>query len=954
MHKLFKMKHFLIFLSLIALQSTLWGQGGILTGKITDELTKEALFGVKIIVQGAARGAVSDGDGIYTINALPEGKYTLELRYEMYNNLVLTDISIKNGEKLTLNIPMSKVALEMEVVTITAKVNKESNTEMLRLQRNSATVVDGINAETFKKTPDSKASDVFKRISGASVQDNRFVIVRGLNDRYNFALINGAPLPSSESDRKAFSFDIFPSNMLDNLLITKTANPENPGEFSGGIVEINTSEPKDKNFQSIQIGGTYNTITTFKDFKTYEGSATDFLGLGAYARALPTGLPSTADYANSLNVDKANFAKMLTPAWSTTSRMALPNMSLQYSLGRYFALKGEKAISFVAAYSYAKNWSTYQQIRREFEESAASVVQRMELTDTVYATNVLNSALFNVKFSLKPKSYIAFKNMYSISADDKVNVRKGVREMDNDPKQFERATNFWYTQSNLYTGQLLGKHEFKDKNTVNWTLGFSDVNRQVPNLRRIVYRKYASTEDDPNEQYVAVVQNNGSIPTAAGNMFWSNLKERIYSARYEYARKIGKNENWKNEVKVGGWNQFRNRDFKSRNFGFSQYKPQGGMFNSDLLLLPEDQIFSSDNLGLIEPGIGGFKLDEVTNVDDSYNAYSLLNAGFAMLDTKWKDKIRFVGGMRLESYYQNFQYTEFGSNRDQVIDTNVIDFLPSANLIYSPTKKLNLRAGYSRTVSRPEFRELAPFAFYDFIIDNIISGDPYLKRALITNTDLRADYYPGAGQSISVSGFYKQFQNPIELINRTGTSGAPELYYSNVRSVVNLGIEFEYRINLGIFAPKDSSSFLNCFTVYTNTSIIRSRVDLSDFVGSGGERPLQGQSPYIVNAGVFFTNPKKDWAVSASYNVVGQRIYIVGNVQEPSVWENRRHVIDLQVAKTFGEKFELKFNVKDLLAQKLIFFQDLNGNRKYDANQDNTWQEVQFGRNISLSLKYNF
>lgn len=931
-----------------------YSQNGSISGKIIDESTKEPLYGVKIVVQGLGKGALSDMDGNYKIQGLAEGKYTLELRYETYNNLILTDIFVKNGENLTLNVPLSKVVLELGTVTVTAKVNKDSNSEMLRLQRNSATVVDGINAETFKKTPDSKASDIFKRISGASIQDNRFVVVRGLNDRYNFALINGAPLPSSESDRKAFSFDIFPANMLDNLLITKTANPELPGEFSGGVVDINTTEPKDKNFQSIQVGTTVNTITTFRNFETYTGSSTDFLGLGANGRALPSDLPSTIDFSTALNVDKARYAKMLTPAWTTNDRMALPNLSLQYSLGRNFALKNDKSLSFVAAYSYSKNWSTYQQVRREFEESATTVVQRMELTDTVYVTNILNSAMFNVKLNLKPKSYIAFKNLYSINADDRVNVRKGVREMDNDPKQFERATNFWYTQSNLYTSQLLGKHEIKDKNSINWTLGFSDVSRQVPNLRRIVYRKYASTEDDPNEQYVAVVQNNGSIPTAAGNMFWSDLKERIYSARYDYSRKLGSSEKWKNEVKVGGWNQYRNRNFVSRNLGFSQFKPTNGMFNSSLLVLPEDQIFSEENLGLIEEGVGGFKLDEVTNVDDSYKASSFLNAVFASIDSKWNDKIRFVGGLRVESYYQNFQYVEFGSNLNKTIDTNVIDILPSANLIYSPTKKLNLRAGFSRTVSRPEFRELAPFTFYDFIIDNIISGDPYLKRALITNTDLRADFYPAAGQSISLSGFYKQFENPIELINRTGTSGAPELYYTNVKSVVNLGLEFEYRINLGVFAAADTTSFLKNFTIYTNTSIIRSRVDLSDFAGSGGERPLQGQSPYIVNAGLFFTSPNKDWAVSASYNVVGQRIYIVGNVQEPSVWENKRHVIDFQIAKTFGEKFELKLNVKDLLAQKLIFFQDLDGDRKYDADKDNTWQEVQFGRNISVSLKYNF
>jgi outer membrane receptor protein involved in Fe transport len=268
---------------------------------------------------------------------------------------------------------------------------------------------------------------------------------------------------------------------------------------------------------------------------------------------------------------------------------------------------------------------------------------------------------------------------------------------------------------------------------------------------------------------------------------------------------------------------------------------------------------------------------------------------------------------------------------------------------------MNLRASFYQTVSRPEFRELAPFTFYNFVIDNIISGSPDLQRAKISNADLRYEFFPGAGQIISVSGFYKKFNNPIELINRTGTSGAPELYYTNVKGATSYGVEAEYRMNLGFLKKNDSTSFLKQITLYANGSLIRSKVDLEGISGSEENRPLQGQSPYIVNAGLFYTNKEGDFSISASYNVVGQRIYIVGNVQEPSVWENGRNVIDFQIAKTFYDnKLELKLNVKDLLAQELVFFQDLNGNQKYDLGTDNAWQEVQFGQTISLSLKYNF
>ena len=938
----------ILFLSI----TSLFSQTASITGKIINSKSKEIVDGAKVIVIGSGKGAISDIEGNFSIKGLAAGKYSLEIRSVAYNTLILQDVKLKEGEEFKITIPLDEIVLDLGPITVTAKVNKESTTELIRMQRNSATVVDGINAETFKKTPDSKASDVFKRITGASVQDNKFVVIRGLNDRYNFGLINGAPLPSSESDRKAFSFDIFPSNMLDNLIISKTATPDQPGEFAGGVIDISTSEPKEKDFQSVQIGGSYNTISTFRNFETYDGSKTDFLGFGQGARKLPTGLPGSAYYSSLTKDQKAEYAKLLTPSWTTIGKTAMPNLSLQYSLGKTYKLGKEKSLGFVAAYSYQNNNSIYSQVRREFEEQATGVVKKMELNDTVYNQSVLNSGMLNFKFSINPKSNIYFKNMYSVSSDDKVNVRKGTRELDNDPKQFERSTNFWYTQNNLYTSQLYGKHEF-EKTKFNWNVGFSNVSRQIPNLRRIVYRKYASTEEDTVEQYTAVIQQNGTIATAAGNMFWSNSSEQIYSAKYDFSRKLDIGI-FKNELKIGGMHAYRNKDFTSRNFGFSQYKPNGNSFNSQLLLLPEDQIFNAENLGLLENGQGGFKLDEATNVDDSYQASSFLNAGFLMLDSKIAEKLRVVGGARLESYNQVFNYIEFGSNQDQRIDTTVVDILPSVNLIYSLNKKMNLRASFYQTVSRPEFRELAPFTFYNFLIDNIVSGSPTLQRAKISNADLRYEFFPGAGQIISVSGFYKKFNNPIELINRTGTSGAPELYYTNVAGATSYGVEAEYRMNLGFLKRNDSTSFLKQITLYANASLIRSKVDLDSIVGSEIDRPLQGQSPYIANAGVYFTNKKGDLSVSASYNLVGQRIYIVGNVQEPSVWENGRNVIDLQIAKTFNEKFELKLNVKDLLAQELVFFQDLNGNKKYDLETDNAWQEVQFGQTISLSFKYNF
>ncbi len=933
-----------------------------ISGKITDAKTNEALFGAKVMVQGMSKGCVVDADGNYVITDLPAGKYTLEIRNQTYNTMVLSDIIVKAKEARVLDIKMEKVILEIGPVTVYAKINKESTTELVRMQKNSASVVDGINAETFKKTPDSKAADILKRISGASVQDNKFLVIRGLSDRYNFALLNGAPLPSTESDKKAFSFDIFPSNMLDNLLIMKTATPDLPGEFAGGVLDINTVEPKETNYQSIQLSLGYNTLSTFQKFMVSKDSKIDFLGLGAADRSLPDGLPSTQEFASLSIADKGRLAQNMEWSWTPTSMLALPNTSIQYALGRNYKLKDSvRSVGFSFAYSYSNTSSYSTNIRREFEGDTdpsgnnavinpANIIQRMELVDSVFARSVLNSAMFNVKFVLGSKSNIQFKNIYSVNSEDKISIRNGIREMDNDPHQYEKSTNFLYNQNNLYTSQLIGKHSF-DKFKVNWNGGYSKVAREIPCQRRIVYRKNAMDVNDTTEQFIALIQNDGTLPSAAGNMFWSSSDESVYSLKYDIALPFEVSI-LKNELKVGGFHQYRSREFTARNLGFSKYSPSGSSFDGQLLLAPSDELFSAEHLGLMSNGLGGFKLDEATNVDDSYQASAFLNAGFVSLDSKIGEKIRLVGGVRLESYNQVFNYIEFGSNAAKKIDSTVIDLLPSVNFIYSINKKMNIRASIYKTVSRPEFRELAPFSFYNFMLDNIISGSPKLKRAVITNLDLRYEYFPGEGQIISVSGFYKDFTDPIELINRTGTSGAPELYYTNIPKVTNYGVEAEWRMKLGFLSKQENHPLWSNVTLYANASIIRSKVDLSNTIGSGIARPLQGQSPYIANAGLYYA--KNDFSISCSYNIVGQRIYIVGNIQEPNVWENGRHIIDIQVAKTFNEKFELKLNVKDLLAQKLIYFQDLNNDRKYTAEADNTWQESSFGQTVSLSLKYNF
>ncbi|MGE0569178.1 MAG: TonB-dependent receptor [Bacteroidia bacterium] len=868
-----------LFLSLF-IATNIFAQTGKVAGTIVDSKTGETLPGAMALIEGTGKGAMADFDGKFIISGVAVGKATLVVSYISYDTKKVTDVDVKANDVTNVNVQLSpSTSQELAEVTVVVTLNKENNTALILQQKNNASVSDGISAETIKKTPDRNTSDVLKRISGASIQENKFAIIRGLNDRYNAAYINGAPLPSSESDRKAFAFDIFPANMLDNLVIIKTATPEMPADFAGGIININTKNIPEKNFYNISIGSSYHTLTTFKNFKTYEGGKYDWLGFDDGSRALPGEVPSTKDFPKLID-EKAELAKVMTPSWKIDSdkKASLP-INLQFSMGQNLKLfKNEFGVLF--AYTYRNSFNRSQSIRNEYEESATDTIQKIELIDTVYSKTVLNSSLLNFAYKIGQNNQFSFKNMLSINSEDKLSIRKGVRELDNDPHFFEKSSNRWFTQNRIYSGQLEGTHLIaKPKIKIVWNGGYSDVRRKIPNLRRVVYQKTALEENDTTTEYFAIIQNNGTIPTAAGNMFWADTKENIKSFRLSISKQLDF-INVQNEFKIGGMYQQRDRQFDVRNLGFSRYRKSGIVFDNSLLTMSEDSIFDPSHLGLISPGVGGFKLEEATKLNDSYKAGSKLFAGFIMTDTRIFEKLRVVGGLRVESYFQNLSYIEPASLDTLNLDSTVVDYLPSANLIYSLNEKINIRASFYKTVSRPEFREIAPFAFYNFVGDNILSGNPQLKRTAINNFDLRFELYPGAGQVLSVTGFYKDFENAIELIMRPGTSGAPELYYQNIEKVTSYGGELDYRFKLGTLFKSDSSIFLNNTTFFTNMSLIKSVVDISKIIGAiGTERPMQGQSKYILNGGVQFIHPEKNYGFIISYNVVGPRIYIVWNTQ---------------------------------------------------------------------------
>jgi outer membrane receptor protein involved in Fe transport len=963
-------------LLLFTITQSIFSQTGIISGSVVDESSGSSLPGVNVTLKELKKTLTSDSDGKFIFRNIPVGIYELEFRFTGYETKAVSEVNVIANEttSITASLNSQKNVLDEVVITRT-KAKTESVKSLLIAQKNSANVSDGISAETIKRTPDKNTSDVLKRISGASIQDNRFVIVRGLNDRYNAAFLNGAPLPSSESDRKAFSFDIFPSNMLDNLIITKTASPDLPGDFAGGVVQINTKSVPDKDFQTISIGTGYNTITTGKTQKTYKGSGTDWLGFDNGTRALPSTIPNTEVFSTLGYQERVEVAKSFESDWNIKNSTFAPNYSFQYSIGHHFDIK-DKTLGIMFSVSNNKSNNFNTALRNDYDNpEGIPAVLLKTYNDRNYSEQVLTAALANFSLKFNDNHSLSFKNILSLNSTDLVVERSGLNDVAD--VRLTVADVRWFTSSKIYSGQLNGEHYFsKPKIKLNWTGFYSDIKRDIPNLRRNIYTIADPDSTDPAQTTpIAVIANNNGGPDYGGGMFWAENKEFITGGKIDISRKFSIGEKLNNEIKIGGFTQYRERDFFARQLQYNTLtQPSGTLFDTDLLELPNATIFNVANMGPQPSGLNGFTLFDFTKFTDTYFATSKLHAGYLMLDNRYK-KFRLIWGVRFESFTQTLdaRETEVGY---LALNKKQNDVLPSVNLIYAITSKQNLRISYSKTLNRPEYRELAPFGFYDFTTQFFTQGNPNLKIATVKNFDLRYEFYPGKGQLLSVSYFRKNFTNPIELKlginNKTVT-------YENADSAVNSGIELEFRTLLSSIFKNENTTVFDDITLFANTAIIKSVVDITSFNTANTDTsvPLQGQSPFVVNVGLQYLNKENGWVFSSNLNRVGNRIAIAANQFNPALWEKGRTMIDFQVAKSLMKnKIELKLNIQNVLAQDQIFYLNdyTNADRYgtfetlgnyiftgdylyedgYNPKYDTLYWRLKYAPTFSFSMTYNF
>lgn len=925
-----------LFALLCFLPLSLFAQKGTISGKIIDAKLAEALIGASVRLDEGAGGAVTDLDGNFAIANVEAGKHKITVNYTGYQTQTIDNIEVKNGESVTVDVAMEDATAQLVTeVVITATAQRSSMSALTILQKSSPTIGDGISAETIKRTPDRTTGDVIRRVSGASIQDNKFAVIRGLSDRYNIAMLNGALLSSTEPDRKAFSFDLFPSSMLDNLIVVKTASADLPGEFAGGAILLNTKDIPEETYLQVTASGGYNNVTTFKPYQTSAGGGTDWLGLDDNTRALPGGFPNTADFKAASKDEKYRLSEEIPNDWAISEgSSARPNMGFQLSSGYVTDPAKSTQLGATMAFSYSNNNRLQNGSRYDYDNSG----KLFDYSDKQFKNNVLWGSLFNTALKINNTQKIGFQATYSTNTDNVISDRSG-----NDFEQARKvsSTSIEYTENHLLTTRLYGDHQLTGSGMrLNWGGGYNRSTRDIPSLRRMFYFKNFEDTSDVTIPLQAYVPFGSADPYRSGR-FYSTLAENTWNANTDLSIPFALFGE-KQSVKIGGLYQKRDRSFDARVMGF--VLSNFAQFDYSLLNLPQDQIFAPENLGN-----RGFVLDEITNPSDGYQGKSDLSAGYVLLDNKIAEKLRISWGLRLENFHQQVESAQYSGTPVRV-DTTVMSLLPSFNITYSLNDKHQLRLSGSKTVTRPEFRELAPFSFYDFYLNANVIGNPNLRPGTIYNADLRYEIYPGQNQLFSVSLFYKKFDNPIEFTFVAQGAGTRTFSYSNVKSAHNYGLEIELRKNFDFLGAGWEN-----LQLFTNAALIRSDIDLSKGVSYfDSTRALQGQSPYIINAGLSYNITALGLSTTLIYNVIGDRIAQVGTVGYGDIYERHRNLLDFQISKRFWQRGEIKLTWSDIFRTGFVYYQDNNASHQYEADKDNVMQRLNLGSTITLSLGYRF
>lgn len=929
-----------LYLVLFILSSfTVVAQNGSIDGKVLDANNAEPIVGANVYIQGTTVGSSTDIDGKFIINNIKPGTYNIVVSFITYKTHVIEGLVVESGKRTTLNVDLSEDVSELMEVVVRGTREINNDVALINAIKESKLVVSGISAEQIVKVPDRDAAQIMQRVPGVSIVDNRFVMIRGVSERYNQVMINNVIGPSTEVDKRSFSFDLIPSGSIDQILIYKSGASEIPGDFAGGVIQVITKQAGDENYFKFGTSVGYRVNTTFRDYNQSQGSPTDKFGFDNGFRSLPEGFPTTNVLQSSSRTSavRQQAGASLTNNFDFTTTSAPVDWGFNMELVQSFDLRKVR-VSTLNNFAYSNSYlfKNVQFDRYLFNDE--SIETRFSYQDKYYENDVRMSGISNWAFKIGNNHKIEFKNLLNLLGENQTIIRDGIDFFINTDRDY-RNYSYHYLSRFIYTGQLQGTHKFADNSvTLDWVGGYNYVNRNEPDFRRFRTFRVNSLGEEGYQ-----IQLPPSANLFETGRFFSDLTDIGFSNGVNIEKKFGDvNEKRTPTIKAGYYVDSKTREFNARYVSYLYpgfFDPQIG---EQLIRLPIGQAFAPENIRTQN----GFVIEEGTRPSDVYTGENLLIAGYVGGSVP-VGALDISGGFRLESNRQ--QLNTQTTSGPVAVDNPVVSPMPFINTAYNLSDRSLVRLAYSRTVNRPEFRELAPFLYYDFELELGVQGNPNLKVANIDNIDLRWEMYPNPGEALSVGVFYKNFTNPIESILLL-TTEAPQSTFGNADKAEAYGVELEVRKSLSSLGV---SRFLHNLSVNMNASYIFSEVDLGSQAGFQQQRrQLQGQSPYLYNVGLFYNDAQKGFSTSVAYNIFGQRIFAVGDINFPSIYELPRHSLDMQIAKSFG-RLETKFNVQNLLNAMYRFYQDTDVNNKIELDgRDAPILQYQIGQQFSLGLSY--
>jgi len=893
----------LILFTCLLLVNTSWAQSGSVSGTVIEGNGTPVAF-LNVSVLGTSVGAATDFDGKFTFNVEP-GTYSILFSYVGYKNDTVQGVVVSSEETTTLDHTMGASAVDMTVFVVEAERNLERESLLILQRRESDVAVTAIGAEKLRETGASDAAAGAKKVVGLSVIGGRYVYVRGLGDRYNSAYLNGTPLPSPDPDAKVAPLDIFPTNVIRNLTVNKAFSPELYGDFSGGAIDIRTKTALKEGQLRVSFGGGANSISTFRNGRTYAGGSRDFWGLHDGTRALPAAFLTADPLSGDRNLPfRENF--------NSVENTLKPDVNFGLFGGTSVDVGEQSKLNFLITANY-KNESRYRiGLNRIVNNQNIALI---DYTVESYNFNTQSSALGTVNFELNKQNEVTFNSLWVNISSDQHRENFG-DHFDYEDEVFARR--YTFRENKVWVNQLQGEHGFgiADRLSIKWNVSYSTATSDEPDRRQLVY-----LFDEATGTY-----NFNAIDRIENHRWFSELleNEMSFGGSVEYRiKEIEVDDDFHSllSVELGAQGKRKDRDFDYDIFAYRLENivadnPGGVDVNAPDVHLDQTNFQN-----------GTLFIQDVTGIEAEHFIRQDINAAYgAVKFDVLPQKLKILTGARIEDGNQRVIFrNNFDSEIDpfRIVTNATVDILPFFNLKYDMSDVNIIRASGSKTISRPGFREMAPFEYTEFFAGTKNVGNPNLVNGTNYNADVRFERFANPGELFAVGAFGKILQDPIEKVALASASGQLQSFRNTGRGEV-FGLEVEYIKNLGGLLNVDSVSIWNDLSVGINATVLSSEIDLTDEVGADGaaqvstneRRPLQGASPYLINADVSYKRTFSEnlsGVVTLAYNVYGRRVFAAGENGLGDQYEQALQSLSLVVRADVGQKWSLNLKGSNLL-----------------------------------------